>query len=159
MSLQLNIINKDQLASSNLNYLIESVFLNFNDIVTDELNHNIPEITRILRTQNVQVYLYTMNENNTQKIVAYLIGEIMNLNDGRKVFYITYIFTVDSFRKMGLASKLIDESEKYVKQNNLTGILLTCDTHNKSVYNFYLKKGFMPDLILRNYKRHDVLFR
>jgi ribosomal protein S18 acetylase RimI-like enzyme len=92
-------------------------------------------------------------------IAAYLIGEIIKLNDGRIVLYINYLYTSKYFRNRGLASKLIDVAEQIVKAEKLDGLMLTCDTENNIIYNFYLKKGFMTDLILRRYEKYDVLYK
>ncbi len=155
--MQLYIINNQQLANFNLSYMTDTIYDNFKDLAIDtNLKHTKEEIYRVLKTNQSQVYLI-LDENNI--ITAYLIGEIITINDGRKILYITYLFTAPRFRKLGLASKLIDTAQNIVANNNLDGIMLTCDTHNESVYNFYLKKGFMPDLVLRNYSRHEVLFR
>ena len=37
--------------------------------------------------------------------------------------------------------------------------MLTCDSENEPVQNFYLMRGFMPDLILRRYNKFDVLYK
>ena len=83
----------------------------------------------------------------------------MDLADGRRVFYISYVFTSKPFRNKGFASKMINYVEALAKEFHFDGILLTCDTENEEVYNFYLSRGFMPDLVLRQYKKHDVLYK
>ena len=154
--MKIEIINNNKLHNSKLNYFTQIIYNNFKNLASDtNINHTETEIFRVLKSPNSQVYLFL--DNN--KITAYLVGEIIKLNDGRSILYITYLYTSSKFRKLGLASKLIDTAQNIVNKNNLDGIMLTCDTENKQVYDFYLKKGFMPDLVLRRYTRHDVLFR
>jgi ribosomal protein S18 acetylase RimI-like enzyme len=145
-------INK--LRNSNLGNFVDALYTNFYHLSKfPELKHSKPEILNLLMSDNVQVYFYIVNG----KIVSYLIGEIMNLNDGRKVFYITYILTAKNFRGNKYATRMMEQVEKIVNENNLDAIVLMCDTENSYVYNFYLAKGFMPDLLLRKYTRFEVL--
>jgi GNAT superfamily N-acetyltransferase len=136
--------------------LVEMLYLNFLDLADyPELKHNRAELTRLVTSPKAKVIFIVVKG----RIAAYLVGEVMELVDGRRVFYINYIFTSKLFRKRGFASKLIEYVEELSKQFGHDGILLTCDTENEEVYNFYLMKGFMPDLQLRQYKKHDVLYR
>jgi GNAT superfamily N-acetyltransferase len=135
---------------------VDMIYANFIDLCNyNELNHNKQEITRLITSQNAKILLIIINK----KIAAYLVGEIMDLNDGRKVFYISYIFTSKHFRKQGFGSKLLNFVEKQTKKFGYDGVLLTCDTEDANINNFYLIRGFMPDLVLRRYTKHDVLYK
>lgn len=148
------IINTLKLQNSKLITLTNVVYNNFEHLhQTPELRHTKEEIYKLLKSDVAQVFLYLING----KIAGYLIGEITNLNDGRTIFYISYIFTAKQFRNTGIASELIKLAEKTVNNHSLNALALTCDTNNKILYNWYLKMGFMPDLILRNYSRHEIL--
>jgi len=154
--MSLHIINNDILKTSNLELFATVIYKNFINLLPyKQLQHTKQEIYRILTSDNAKVILVMVNK----KMAAYLIGEIMKLNDGRIVFYINYIFTSKLFRNRGFGSALMKVVENIVKNENLDGIMLTCDTENKYVYDFYIKKGFMPDLILRKYDRHDVFYK
>jgi ribosomal protein S18 acetylase RimI-like enzyme len=147
-------ITPEQLQSSDLRNFIETIFNNFIELLEyPELKHNRDEIYRILTSNNVHVLLYMIDG----KIASYLIGETINLNDGRRVLYISYLYTALRFRGKRLASLLMEQAEEIVQNEQLDTTVLTCDTENSMVYNFYLQKGFMPDMILRNYSRHEVL--
>jgi hypothetical protein len=37
--------------------------------------------------------------------------------------------------------------------------MLICDTEDEPVYNFYLRKQYMPDMNLRRYEKHEVMYR
>lgn len=150
------IVPKNKLKKSANSLLAKTIYQNFNYITnTPELNHNMNEVNRLLTNDDAQIYLYMINK----KIAGYLAGEIMKLNDGRKVFFITYLYTAKKFRNRGIASQLMDLSEQYVRKFGLSGVMLICDTHKQKLYDFYLKKGFMPDFLLRNNNRHEVLYK
>jgi ribosomal protein S18 acetylase RimI-like enzyme len=131
------------------------VYNNFIHLAQDpDLKHTVQEIHRIFTCDGLQLYLCILNK----KIVAYLLGEIMTLNDKRNVLYITYIFTAPKYRNKGIASMLLNKAEEIAKLKDLHGILLTCDTEDKKVYDLYIKRGFMLDFHLRRYTKYDVLF-
>ena len=91
------------------------------------------------------------------KIGAYLIGDILTLDDGRRVLFVTYLFTSKLFRRRGYGTKLMELAENKAKMFKLDGVMLMCDIENKQVYDFYLTRGYMSDLILRNYSKFEVL--
>ena len=80
-----------------------------------------------------------------------------HLVDGRNVYYISYIFVSDKFRNRRLGSQLLDILADKCKELNAKFIVLTCDIHNKIAYNFYIKRGFTVDSLLRTNDRHEVL--
>lgn len=136
--------------------LVDAVYLNFLELNEyPELKHNRKELMRLITSKKCKVIIITVN----CKIAAYLIGEVMDLVDGRKVFYVSYLFTAKKFRKRGFASRLMEYIENLAKEFQYDGVMLTCDTEDEGVHDFYLNRGYFPDLILRNYKKHDVLYR
>ena len=154
--MSIKIVTQSELEKTNIDLLINTIYVNFIDLSEfPELKHNKDEIKKLLMSPNVQLFLYIINK----KIAGYMLGEIMKLNDGRTVFYITYIYTAPKFRGKGIASKLMKLIITITEKNNLDGVMLICDTEDTHVHEFYLKRGFMPDMTLRRYDRHDVLFR
>lgn len=136
--------------------LVEVVYANFIEIADNiELKHNRKELMRLICSKRNKVLLIMVNN----KIAAYLIAEVMDLIDGRRVLYVNYLFTAKQFRKKGFASRLIEYVETLAKEFKYDGVMLTCDTENEQVHNFYLTRGYYPDLVLRQYKRHDVLYK
>jgi len=139
----------------NVSLFVNSVYNNFIDLSKyPELKHTKQDIYKLLKSENMRGYI--VRQDN--KLLGYLIGEIMILADGRKVFYISYIYIAASFRKKHIGSKLLEMVIKTSRSLKFDGVLLTCDTENIPVYDFYQKRGFMPDLVLRKYARHDVLY-
>jgi ribosomal protein S18 acetylase RimI-like enzyme len=136
--------------------LVQMIYYNFIDLKSyPELQHNKKEIQRLVTDKNAKIVLYIIDS----KIAGYLIGEIKDILDGRRVFYISYIFTANNFRHQGIASKMLEYVELYTKHFKYDGILLTCNTEDDYIYNFYLMKGFMPDMTLRRYNKFDVLYK
>lgn len=150
------IVSQDQKSNHDLICFGNTIFHNFKELAQyPKLKHNINEIMRVIKSPR-SVIMFKMYKG---KIIGYLLGEIMNLNDGRNVFYITYIFTSPHFRGKGIASDLMKTVSNIVEQQALDGILLTCDSEDQEVFSFYEKRGFMPDLVLRTYDKFEVLFK
>lgn len=152
----LKIINAQKIKTSDCNLLVDTIYHNFIHLKQEpNLSHTKENIYKVLKSPKPQLYLILTND----KIASYLLGEIIDLNDGRKVLYITYIFTSEKFRELGHGSKLLELSEIIAKKNNLDGIMLTCNYEDVYINEFYTKRGFMPDLILRQYGKYEVMFK
>lgn len=150
------IINKNKLASSKLELFTDVIYNNFIELQNvKELSHDKQTIYETLKCNDAQVYLILVNK----KIASYMVGKLMTLNDGRRVVYITYLYTAQQFRKHGYASKLLKLAFKISSTNMLDGVMLTCDSENQSVYNFYINNGFMPDVFLRTYGKYEVMYK
>lgn len=136
-------------------YFAKTIYNNFRYLKDyPQLKHTFEDINQLLKSVNMySILVYDING----KIIAYLIGEILELDDGKTVLYIDYIYVVSMYRELGIASKLLDILVSKVNSWNINGIMLTADTENKKIYDFYLKRGFMPDQTHRRYERHDVL--
>ena len=79
------------LMKHNTTLLVEIIYNNFKDLAdTQELNHTKDAISKNLKSENAFLLLYL---DNNQKIGGYLLAEILDLQDGRKVMFISYIFT------------------------------------------------------------------
>lgn len=118
-----------------------------------ELQHNVYEIRRLLSGNDTISFVVYDND----KIIAYLIGEIKHLNDGRTAYYVSYLYVCQKYRNKKIGTKLMKIVINKAKESDIRYVILTCDTNDKKVYEFYQKLGFMPDHILRNYGRHEVM--
>lgn len=137
-----------------INGFANSIYNNFIYISDNEdLMHSKDEIKRLLASKNT--ICYVMYDNNN--IIAYIVGEKKHLDDGRFTYYIDYIYVSKKYRGRKLGTKLIDIAINKCKNLGIKFIMLTCDTHDDKVMSFYIKIGFMPDPVLRNFKRHEVL--
>lgn len=141
----------------NVNMFIDLVYQHFIDLAKyPDLKHTVSDITKLIRSPNFEGYLVY---KDGKKIIGYLLGDNMVLVDGRKVFYISYMFVAPSFRSKGIASQLMELSRDRADKKRYDGLLLTADSNNEKVFDFYLKRGFMPDLVLRKYDQHEILFQ
>jgi ribosomal protein S18 acetylase RimI-like enzyme len=117
-----------------------------------QLQHNRQELRRLLSSHNTTSYVAYMDKT----IIGYLVGETKKLNDGRFVFYISYLYVGQKYRGLKLGSKLMDLVLKKCKKEGIQFVTLTCDIDDKKVIEFYERMGFMPDPILRNHSKHEV---
>lgn len=137
-----------------MNDFINVVYNHFIDLANyANLNHSVQEIKKLLTSDNFKGYIV---KHKNKYIIGYILGEITHLNDGRDVYFITYLYTASNFRKLGIASKLINHIKTEMKKQFIYTIMLICNTDNSKLVDFYMKKGFMLDLLLRRYEKHDV---
>ncbi len=81
------------------------------------------------------------------KLVGFILFRIVKMRDEKKFFkynfgYIEELYVLESERNKHIATKLIEQFENYLKQNNIKTIILTAE---EKVYDFYIKKGFEED--------------
>jgi ribosomal protein S18 acetylase RimI-like enzyme len=133
--------------------LSEIIYKNFLELSdTPSLQHSREEIQRLLTNPEfIGFFVY-----DGQKVVAYLTGEKKHLNDGRIVYYITYIFVGGKYRNHKIGSRLMEILIGKCEQWGISFIMLTCDITDNKVINFYKKLGFTPDPILKNGTQHEV---
>ena len=147
-------VDRNYFARPNVKAFINIVYNNFFDISgKPELLHTPKEIYRLLNSVRFRGLLAKIGK----KIIGYLLGEVHLLADGRKVFFINYLYVGRAFRKQGVASRMMDIITMIGKRMDVDVLMLNCDTENKKVFDFYSKRGFMLDLVLRRYSRYDVM--
>ena len=122
-----------------------------------ELMHTQDEIYKLLTSDKLLGYLVYHQTEKSKKLIGYMFGEFKNLNDGRYVFYISYIYVMDNYRNKKIGTQLMIKLVNYCKQNSVKFIVLTCDTYDTQIMNFYKKKfGCVEDNILATGGRHEV---
>ena len=126
-------------------------FVHLSDV--PELQHSRSEIIRLLSSANMLSYVLY---NNSNMMLGYLVGEKKHLNDGRIVFYVSYMYIGKKYRSKKLGSYLMNLIIDKCRETGIKFITLTCDTKNKKVMSFYEKMKFVQDPLLRNFKRHDI---
>lgn len=111
-----------------------------------QLKHTDSEIRRLLTSQDMfGVCVY--DNNNT--FIGYLVGERMNLADGRVVAYISYLYVSALQRQSGIGSKLIGWMKKYaVGKLGVQFILLSTLRVNAQAIKFYRKHQFTEEKLL-----------
>lgn len=133
--------------------LTEIIYKNFSNLANQpHLQHNREEIQKLLTSPDfIGFFVY-----DGAKIVAYLVGEKKQLNDGRLCYYITYIYVGGKYRDHKIGSRLMDILQERCGIWGIQFVLLTCDVTDNKVVNFYKKRGFSPDSVLKNGTQHEV---
>jgi len=140
--------------NTNINNLVQVIYNNFLELSRyPSLKHDPQEIRRLLTSPDLIMYTI-FNQNN---MIAYIIGEVMKLNDTRMVLYVSYLYVSSKYREHGLGTELLNLVIDKASLLNLSNIVLTVDTEDQRVLDFYMKKGFMYDTSLRKYDRYDIL--
>lgn len=152
----MNLTVKEVKRLKNPNSLADTIYNNFiylSDV--PQLQHNKQEISRLLTCDEMDGLL-VFHEN---KLIAYLIGEIKVIQDGRYVYYISYVYVTPNFRKHKIGTKLLYLIENKCSKMGVKFILLTCDSNDKPAFNFYLKNRFVHDPVLKSNTSHQVLIK
>jgi len=131
--------------------VIHNNFLYLRDF--PNLQHSLSSILILLKSHNTISYLVYHNK----QLIGYLIGEMKHLEDGRLVFYISYVFVLKAYRSKGIGTQLINKIISDSKLKGIKFILLTCDSDDKRVFSYYLRIGFIEDPIYKSFDRHRVL--
>ena len=102
-----------------------------------------------ISANNGQTKTVVLQEDN--KIVAFVMFQILNLTNDNQFFkhsvgHIQELYVVESKRHQKIATNLLKFVEEYIKNNNVSKLLLTA---RPNVYEFYINLGFELD---DNYK-------
>lgn len=137
-----------------LKNFIATIYNNFIELTNyPQLKHTPEELYRLLTSPNM--IMYTIAKDNV--MIAYVVGELMHLDDQRYVLFINYLYVGKKYRRNGLGSILMNKMIGYAAFKSMDAVTLICDTEDSKVLNFYLNKGFMYDPFLRRYDKYDVL--
>ena len=148
------VIIKSTRIKNNLDNLVDVIYNNFNDLADNPvLMHNRQDIYKLLSSQYFTgLFIFIGN-----KLIGYLVGEEKMLDDGRYIYYISYIYISEKYRYKKYGSLLMDMIEKYIKEKgNIKYIVLTCNTSNNGLVNFYKKRGYNIDIMLQTHSTHNV---
>ena len=150
------IMEYQELKKQKKELLRDIIYNNFSDLNDEpKLNHTPEAILKTLNSKNSVLLLFIENK----KIGAYLLGEIMNLEDGRKVMFISYIFVAKDLRASGVGTQLLQIISKIATDKYCDGVMLIYDTTQKKLRRFYDRNGFMLDFQLRRFEKHDVFYK
>ena len=148
------IIQELKKITSSIKPFVNTIYKNFEYLAKfPELSHNKTEIKRLLTDKNMMSLLVFDNG----QIIAYLVGEYKHLPDRRNIYYISYMYVATKYRGKKIGSALLQALINKCQRNKIRYIVLSCDTADKKVHNFYINRGFMVDHVLRTFKRNEVL--
>ena len=100
----------------------------------EDLNVDIYTNLDVMKGQNALVFKYVI-DNCIVGIVKCITEQKYIMNMG----HIEDLYVVNTFKNMGIGSKLIQHSINFLSKNNCYKIVLGCD---KSLIPFYEKNGF-----------------
>lgn len=133
--------------------LANVVFNNFSYLTEfPELSHNKNEIIKTLNSDGNLCYL-VYDKNN---LIGYMIGDFRTFPDNRYGYYISYVYIAKAYRDRKLGSNLMNKIITKCRNIGVNYIILTCDTKDEQIVNFYKKYGFVVDPYLGGNKRHNV---
>jgi ribosomal protein S18 acetylase RimI-like enzyme len=149
------ILRKEDLKHQNLTLLVNTIYNNFIELA------DIPALSHTKTTISANLYkdsilILCMLDD---KICGYLLGYYTTLPDSRQILFINYIYISKRFRSKGLGRQLMLMAVDDASEHKVDGIMLIYDTDNVYVDNFYKKLGFMLDVNMRRFHRHDVFYR
>jgi ribosomal protein S18 acetylase RimI-like enzyme len=131
---------------NNFERLSKIIFTNFIDLQYQAgINFSIDSIKETLTSPNLLGWFIINNDN---KVVGYMVGDKKSLNDGRRVYFISYFYIVEKFRNTGLGKQMMINCINYIKNINIPFIILTSEI-NSSAFQLYKKLGFTFDPIIK----------
>jgi GNAT superfamily N-acetyltransferase len=158
MSIQL--LTHDDLKHRDLSNFTDVIYNNFIELRDEpKLLHTKDEIHKSLHDDDAVVILSTRKEQNKVKLDGFLVGKIMELDDRRKVLFISYIYVAENKRRSGLGSALMDYAEALAYKYKCNGVMLIFDTYDPALVRFYENRTYMLDINLRRFERRDVFYK
>jgi len=146
--------NKGTITNRNLDNFIDIIYNNFYNLTAyPVLKHNKEEISRLLKSPKLLLFTIFLHD----KMIGYIVGEYVKLDDGRNVAYVSYLYVSSKFRGAGIGTILLNTLINKAMMAKVDDIVLISDTEDQKVLDFYFKKGFIYDLQLRRYDRYDIL--
>ncbi len=93
---------------------------------------------------------YALGAFDKKKLIAFVVGDLISIAFNAE-YEILYIYVKKSYRRNGLASKLIDSCLKLNNKIKLKKIFLEVAKNNISAINLYKKKNFKLLNVRKNY--------
>jgi ribosomal protein S18 acetylase RimI-like enzyme len=142
--------------TQDINLLTDMIYRQFEDLSNQpKLKHTPRDIHNTLLNENVLLVLLMEKE----KMIGYLLSYIEHLEDGRRILFISYVYIAKQYRRRGYGDRLMSYVEDYADKNKCDGVMLIYDTENTKLNHFYEKRGYMPDLQLRRYDQHEIVYK
>ena len=152
-----HILTHKDLKNNELSKLTDLIYNNFIELKEEhKLMHTKEKISETLHSDDVLIII-ALNEQ--KKLVGFIVSQLMELDDRRKVLFVNYIYVAESLRKTGMGSEMMDMLEREGYKYKCNGIMLIFDTYNAVLVRLYENRGYMLDINLRRYERHDVFYK
>ena len=140
----------------NLVQISDMIYDHFIDLSQyPELKHSVREIFMLIQKDDFKGF-FVYNQQN--RLVGYLVGEIIITDDGRRTFYISYLYTTPAYRNKGIATSLINiVINNCINRYGINFVTLTCDSRHSKTYQFYHKLAFKEDHNIKTIEPFVVL--
>jgi len=131
------------------------IYQNFDHYTDDPvMHHTIEDITTLLKSKDMYCLLVY---NIHHRLIGYLIGEIIKLNDGKMIFFINYLYVIKKYRNLGIGSKLLNIIIDKVKHWKINGIMLLYNSTDNYLTNFFTNRNFYVDDSYKRNERYEIL--
>jgi GNAT superfamily N-acetyltransferase len=132
-----------------------TIYRNFDYYKDDPvMHHTIDDIHKLLKSKDMYCLLVY---NTLHQLIAYLIGEIIKLDNGEMVFFINYLYVIHKYRNLGIGSKLLNLVINKVKQWKINGLMLLYNSTSDFLTNFFANRNFYIDEKYRRNERYEIL--
>jgi ribosomal protein S18 acetylase RimI-like enzyme len=130
----------------NYERLAKIIFTNFIDLqYQGGIEFSIDSINNTLTSPNLLGWFLIDSDN---KVIGYMVGDKKRLDDGRRIYYISYFYIVESYRNTGLGKQMMINCINYVSSENIPFIILTTEV-NSNAFKLYRNMGFVFDPIIK----------
>lgn len=121
----------------------------------ESLNILLKEVYNLEKKKNMGINKEVVAKDNS-KVVGYLVvNELYNSVEDIKYIYLNYVCVLESYRNMGICSKMLDYVFEYCKKNKISYIELTSNSKREAARYLYSKKGF--EIRKTNVFRKEIL--
>lgn len=111
---------------------------------TPQINGQIEKLKELLKTKNSIVFV--CKDNN--KAIGFIQSEIYHWNN---LVQIHGLVVDPEYRRLGIAKKLIENTEKVVINKKIRGIYVDTPVNNIVAKKFYQSMGYKKDYIMSEY--------
>ena len=141
----------------NIDRLAKIIFINFIELQNQpDIEFSYESIKEILSSPDLIAWFLM---DNNSKIIGYLIGSIIELSDGRMVYFIHYFYIIQKYRNFGLGSRMLLIVLEHITNINIKFVMLISKI--KSIgWDMYKKYGFNDDPIvkLENFEYRTLVY-
>jgi GNAT superfamily N-acetyltransferase len=130
----------------NIDRFAKIIYINFIDLQNQpDISFSIEDITTTLSSNNFLGWLLL---HDSGSIIGYMIGELKTLDDGRRVYFLSYFYVIKKYRGHGIGFKMMMNMIQYLKTINIQFVMLISSIYTDA-FRLYSKLGFVPDPVLK----------
>ena len=99
-------------------------------------------LANILSQDKFQVWLYVVADTSVAFIYLSIRTDYVEGSDGSPTGYVEGIYVKPDYRRTGIAHRLLEAGEQWVRQKGCKQIGSDISLHNQLSYHFHLHSGF-----------------